>query len=292
MSELRLVADLAPPVLLGAFGAISLVLIFWSARRRHAGSTAGVLPGIVPALVTGYVIAALNALLTLLVEEAMGLEAEPAEVGLLTFLLIAGATALAVLDVYAIWSPVRPTRAGAAGRALIGLILVGSFAAFFSGIVRDLDSAAVDEAIAADQRAEAARSAGLSMRVAVVDTQLGAVNENGQLVSRLTLDITVRSTTTIQLLPLTEPDFVNQETWIGPADFVSVDLGVLGLPTHMRAGFEETYRVVVPLSADVAAEYYTTGPWAARLKLIGLYDKEGSPITYRTTATFTVPAVP
>jgi hypothetical protein len=295
-TELRFVAGLVPPVAIGAFVAGSLALILWSARRSPAGSNAGVFSGLVPGVTAGVLLFVPAVILYAVVaslDPAASRFDDFGQEALLAFVFIVGPITLAVLDLYAIWPPVRRTRAGAAGRAFVGVILVVSCTTLLAWIVTALDSAAFDEYLAAEKRALEARSAGLSMEVAVVDTVLGDSTDNGQVVSRLTLDITVRSTTSVQLLPLTEPEFVNQELWIGPAGFVSVGVGAVGLPTYIRAGFEETYRVYPVLSNEIGIdEDYTTGAWEAKLDLIGLYNEAGSSITYRAASTFTVHAGP
>ena len=298
-SELRFAAGLVVPVAIGAFVAVSLALIIWSARRRPAGPRAGVFAGLIPGLTAGVLVFVPVLLLYVIFESlsppgdrwrGFGLEV------LQAFVFIVGPITLAVLDLYAIAPPIQQSLPAAVGRAVLGVILIISLTAVFSGITTTLDSAAHEEYLAAQQRALEARSAGLSMEVVVVDTVLGDVTDKGRAVSHLTLDITVRSATTIQLLPLTEPDLVNQVVVIGPVDapihMASFHIEGLGLPTHIRAGLDETYRVSAVLFTAVNPEYFTTGPWRARLDLTGLYDQEGYPITYETTTAFTVSGDP
>jgi hypothetical protein len=235
----------------------------------------GASAGLLPALITGVLVSPPLVLLTAFIALYYGLphlgaffypnSDQFAGVVLSAFLLIA----LSVLDVYAIWPPVRRTFGDAAGRATLGVILAVVLVGFWSGIRSGLNSAtspsaaAVNEYLAAERRAVEARSAGLSIHVAVLDVTLGATNSNGRLVSYLTLDITVRSTTQIQVFPLNESDpITTQGGWIRRADSLgfNVTRGFLGLPAHIPAGFDETYRVKAPLSTRVGAEYYTTGP--------------------------------
>jgi hypothetical protein len=107
-------------------------------------------------------------------------------------------------------------------------------------------------------------------------------------VEHLTLDVTVRSATDIRLRQ-TKEGVVNQAIWISPSPprGFSVDVtGGVGLPTHIPAGFDTTYRLDV-----VGGHPATTGPWEARLLLIGP-DDAGSPIHYETTTSFTVADAP
>ena len=103
---------------------------------------------------------------------------------------------------------------------------------------------------AEDTQAVEARSAGLSMVITVADAQLGEPTTDGRIVSHLTLDVTLRSTTDIQLRQA-DPGFTNH--WInvtppGTGFPIQPERG-LGLPTHIPAGSDETYRLEVPIDA-------------------------------------------
>ena len=291
--ELHFVADLVWPVALGAFVIVSLGLIASSARRRPAASTAGVLPGLVPALVAGVLISVPIVLLTAFFASYYSPDDLPQQV-LSAFLLSAGPVALSVLDVYAIWPPLRRTVGGAIARASIGVVLSVAVLGVISHAFSIVNSAAADEGIVAERLAVEARSAGLSIHVEVVNAELGETNANGRLVSHLTLDITLRSTTQIQNSPLTDEDFIGESVWIKRADSfgLQVTKDFFGLPADIPAGFDETYRVDEALSKMELAEYYTTGPWEANLNLMGPLDEEGFPIFYEVRTVFTVPEAP
>ena len=101
---------------------------------------------------------------------------------------------------------------------------------------------------AEESQAVKARSAALSMVITVVDAQLGASTVNGRIVSHLTLDVAIRSTTEIELRQA-EPG--SGYHWINLAPpgtgFPVQPVGGLGLPAHIPAGSDETYRLEVPI---------------------------------------------
>ena len=201
---------------------------------------------------------------------------------------------LAVLDVYAVWPSPSGDGAGAAGRAVLGLSLVAVSLLVGSRIQGAVASAAGDATRVEDERALEARSAGLSIEVAVVDATLGRSTDHGRVVSDLTLDIRVRSTTDIQLV---EAKPGNDNHWINL--YTPDALGVqpeqgLELPTHLPAGFDGTYHLEVPVDELTSGRTneLTTGPWEAHLGLYGPSDDTGSQVIYSTTTHFTVPDTP
>jgi len=287
-STLYFLADLVLPVAFGAFIVASLVLIVWSARRHRETPVAGGLPGLFPAGITAVLLSApaiaLNLLLSYRYPE------KTLEIALSTFVLIGGPIVLSVLDVYAIWPPVRRTRADAVARGAVGVVLAVVLSTFITQIHSGVSSAATDAYLAERRAAVAERSEGLSIDVRVVGVKLGAVNENGRLVDNITIDITVRSVDEIQLREAHTDQFSpNQQARIGPVTFPTFDVSAgLHLPALIPAGFEQTYRLTARLSADDVAKYYVAGPWEARVALYGPIDETNLTIEYSVTTTFMV----
>ena len=173
-------------------------------------------------------------------------------IGLLWLISIPGVTFLAVLDFYAMWPP-GPEDTGAARRyavsaTLFSLFLLGGALLVSTMIDETIDAAArrdAEEAASAardaETRAREARSAGLSIMVTVVDAELGARTNKGRLLSRLAIDVTVRSATDIELGQAKEA-----RLWLYNPGYYGVIESGMGLPAHIPAGFETTYRLEVP----------------------------------------------
>ena len=176
-----------------------------------------------------------------------------------------------------------------------------SFLVVVAGVIA-IASAASGAAQVAEQAAQAeesqavkVRSAALSMVITVVDAQLGASIVNGRIVSHLTLDVVIRSTTEIELRQA-EPG--SGYHWINVAPpgtgFPLQPEEGLGLPAQIRAGSDETYRLEVPIDELrlEPADEFTTGTWTASLFLEGSGGAPGSPPMYETRTSFVVPDAP
>ena len=122
------------------------------------------------------------------------------------------------------------------------------------------------------------------MVITVVDAQLGASTVNGRIVSHLTLDVVIRSTTEIELRQV-EPG--SGYHWINVAPpgtgFPLQPEEGLDLPAQIRAGSDETYRLEVPIDELrlEPADEFTTGTWTASLFLEGSGGAPGSPAHVR-----------
>jgi hypothetical protein len=299
--ELRVLADRFEVVAPVVFVVASLGFILWSARRRPPASPLGSLPGLRPALITGVLVSMPLTFLRAVIAWWFGIgdlqiASHPGPEQFAGAFLI---TALSMLDLYAIRPPLRHTLGFAAGRATLGVILAIVLFVSWSGIIDGLNSAAMDEDRAAERRAVEARSAGLSMHVEVVNATVGETHGHGRVVSYLTLDITVRSTTQIHVSRLSEfsPDYLGARikpaasrlAYFDEADRVvfEVTKGLLGLPANIPAGFDETYRVEAPLTTSEYEDFFTTGTWEARLSLISPDEQ-----MYEVSTVFTVPDTP
>jgi hypothetical protein len=293
-STLSFLGDLVQPIALGGFVVASLVLIARSARTRRATSSADGLPGMRPALSAGILVSVPLVFLSVLLESHFNPGSTLLETALLPFLLIAGPVVLAVLDVYAIWPPVRRTVAGAVGRAAVGVVLAFALFTLVTQIHTTVRIAELDEHLVERRAAIAARSQGLSIEVAVVGAKLGAVKENGRLVDSITIDLTVRSADQIQLREAYPEAFsFNEQARIGPASFVAFDVSRgIHLPTLIPAGFEQSYRLTASLSTAEFREEYVAGPWEARVTLFGPLDEMNLTIDYAVMTTFTVSDTP
>ncbi|MEO8425396.1 MAG: hypothetical protein ABI595_15980 [Actinomycetota bacterium] len=179
-------------------------------------------------------------------------------IALLWLISIPGVTFLAVLDLYAIRPPraqdqASKARTYAALGTLFSLSLLGGTLLATTVVNEAISSAAkreAEEARSAERdramRAREARSAGLSMVVTVADAQAGATTARGRILSRLVLDVTVRSTSDIELSRtpggVDTPSLVllNQDAY-----YVEITAG-LRLPSRIPAGFETTYHLDVP----------------------------------------------
>ena len=239
-------------------------------------------------------------------------------IGLLWLASIPGVTFLAVLDLYAFRPPRPEEQAGAAKSygvlgTLCSLLLLGG--ALLVPVLIDSAAASAAERDAREEtdnvaRQVKARSAGLAMEVSVVDADLGATTENGKVVEHLTLDITVRSATEIELrreedgsgsnLLLLNPAYAPDAGYTPP-----MYLKLKGLPPVIPAGFSATYRLDVPVDGTFPADLLpqpdpvTTGPWGAELVL---YDRSPGPtritstgpttLWYQTSTDFTISDVP
>ncbi len=285
-------------IVLAVFAAASLVIV-GSLRTRLRASIAADPRGMRNALIAGVALSALLACANVLVAVAALIPSSRegfwAQYLLVPFLYLAGLVSLALLDSYAIW-PARPGNRGAAvARGLLSFIFVvaGVFtiASAASGAAQVAEQAAQEE----ESEAVKARSAGLSMVISVVDAQLGASTVNGRIVSHLTLDVAIRSTTGIELRQA-EPG--SGYHWINVAPpgtgFPLQPEAGLGLPAHIPAGSDETYRLEVPIDELrlEPSDEFTTGTWTASLFLEGSGGAPGSRPMYETRTSFVVPDTP
>ena len=127
-------------------------------------------------------------------------------------------------------------------------------------------AAARDARAASDELARyvEARSAGLSIEVAVVDVGFGAATRNGWIVEHLTLDISLRSATTIALrtsedghgsnLLLLNPAYAPDAGYTPPMYLEWKDL-----PADIPAGFDATFRLEVPMTGAFPVQYSPAG---------------------------------
>ena len=201
---LQFVADQFFLIAFAVLAAASL-LILWPRRKRLRASVAADPSGVRSAITAGVGCAALLAFANVFLAAAAFIPSSRegfwAEYLLLPFLQLASLFSLAALDLYAVWPPRPGNRATARGRGIVGALLVVVIGGW-TGIA--ISSAANREAQVAEKAAQAeesqavvARSAGLSMVITVA--QLGKSTVNGRIVSDLTLDVTLRSATDIQL---------------------------------------------------------------------------------------------
>jgi len=283
--------------------AISYATIRLAIRSRRPVSSDR-LPGMGTALVTGLVAGALLLAVSTVLNPLVALVNRERLFDYLWQPLLASAlvSALAVLAVQALWPSGPRNTLGAVGRGTAGLVVgVGSLTVFGGAI----GSAAQSERHAQQLQAEAdeqeaiqARSAGLSILVTVADARFGGSSKyGGRIVSHLSLDIEVRSTTDVQLIP------DEQNHWINLRPDTVSTIGVqpqerLRLPAHLPPGFDATYRLEVPIdeltwseapiSGLEPSENFTSGPWTARLSMYGLHDAGTPQVIYTTTTTFDV----
>jgi hypothetical protein len=292
-SLVRSLVDQLFLIVLAIFAVASLVIV-GSLRTRLRASIAADPRGMRNAAIAGVALSALPAFANTFLAAAYlvptSRQGFVADYLLLPFLYLASLVSLAVLDSYAIW-PARPGKgSGAVGRGLLSLLFVGAGVLATAAVASGAARVAEQTAQAEESQAVKARSAALSMVITVVDAELGASTVNGRIVSHLTLDVAIRSTTDIELRQ-DEPGFgYNWITLVPPGTGFSVQPeGGLGLPAHIPAGSEETYRLEVPveeLRLD-PADGYTTGVWTALLFLEGS-GAPGSPPRYETSSTFMV----
>jgi len=220
---------------------------------------------------------------------------------------------LAVLDSYAIWPPRLEKQARVSmSHAVLGILFSASLLGMSIFIRLQVDDAIASaaerdarEASGDVAREVEARSTGLSMEVKVVDVELGATTQNGRIVARLTLDVTIRSATAIDLRDTTSGG-KDQALELLPAYAPGAGysppmyLEWAEVPSHIPAGFEGTYRVDVPVAGTIPAgqmqpDPVTTGEWEARLTLL---DRSPGParvtlngpvtLWFETSAAFTV----
>ncbi len=281
-------------IVLAIFAAGSLVIV-GSLRTRLRASIAADPRGMRNAVIAGVALSALPAFANTFLAAAYlvptSRQGFVADYLLLPFLYLASLVSLMVLDSYAIW-PARPGKgSGAAGRGLLSFLFVGAGVFATASVASGAAQVAEQTARGEESQAVKARSAALSMAITVVDAELGASTAKGRIVSHLTLDVAIRSTSEIDLRQ-DEPGFGYH--WISvvpPGTGFSVQPeGGLGLPAHIPAGSDETYRLEVPideLRLD-AADEYTTGTWTALLFLEGSGGAPGSPPMYEASATFMV----
>jgi hypothetical protein len=223
--------------------------------------------------------------------------------GLFWLLSVPFVAFLAVLDSYAIWPPRLEKQARVSmSYAVLGILFSASLLgmSFFVRLQVDDAIASAAERDAREASAEVARevearSAGLSMEVTVVDVELGATTQNGRIVSRLTLDVTIRSATAIDLRDTTEGG-EDQALELLPA--YAPDAGYTPpmylewaeVPSHIPAGFEGTYRLEVPVAGTMPAGHMqpdpvTTGEWEARL---ALFDRSPGPARVTSNGSVTL----
>ena len=146
----------------------------------------------------------------------------------LPVLVVGVSVSLAVLDLYAIEPPRPGDRPGAVKRALLGQSLVLMAILVGGGIHTAMHAAAAEQALtedraawAAEMRAVEARSTGLSIVVTILDVTLGETTDNGRIVFHLTLDVRVRSTTSIRQA---REDLANQVIWLEPPQAPYVEI--------------------------------------------------------------------
>jgi hypothetical protein len=330
-SVLDFVGDQLYLVTVAAFAVASLGIISWSRRRQPRSSGRFGLAGLRTAAIASVVSVVILALLLIIGLNLIGglvgsgyttstpQPVDPAGlardsiIGLLWLVSIPGVTFLAVLDLYAVRPPRPEDQAGVAKwyavlGTLCSLLLMGG-ALLVPVLIDDAAASAAASKAARDAREETdnhtreveARSAGLALEVSVVDAELGAPTDGGKIVEQLTLDITVRSATEIELRQgpdgfgsnglLLDPAYAPDAGYTPP-----MSLELKGLPTVIPAGFSATYRLDVPVDGTLPeADPVTTGPWSARLVL---YDRSpgrtfktsvGSiTLWYETSTDFTV----
>lgn len=336
-------------IVVGVFAVASIGILGWSRRRNGPSSgtpglaglrtaaIAGVLPVVVLALLLVVVAITLGGLIRGLAGSGYPAPTPPPVdpairlrdnlIGFLWFLSIPGVAFLAVLDLYAIRPP-HPEDSGAAKRYAVrgtafSLFLLGSTILASTMINDAVDAAArrdAEEVASAKRDADAlareARSAGLSIVVTVVDAEHGERTDDGRLLSRLTLDVTLRSATDIELSPTrggaqaARLSLYNHDVYYG-----ELTQG-MSLPARLPAGFETTYRLNVPMEwscrqsghvfvavpCDTAAELAAglrdpnpavTGAWDATLVFSNdvPYD-DPRRLNYDTATDFTVADVP
>jgi hypothetical protein len=283
---LEFVVDQLYLIAVAVFAGASFVIIRRSRRGGHASSgTPGVaglrtaaIASIMPVLILALLVMALGWLLRGLFWDSYPGSAPPPVVdpvkqvadnliALLTLVAIPGVTFLAVLDLYAVRPPRPEHRSGDAKSfavlgTLFSLVLFGGTLLVSTMIVEAVDAAARRDAEAAasaqtdaEAAAREARSAGLSIEVTVADVEVGPQTEQGRVLTRLTLDVTVRSATAIDLSQAKRGVEAGLLLYNGNAADVRAGLALpyygeitegMGLPAHIPAGFETTYRLDVP----------------------------------------------
>lgn len=295
----RVVVDNFFLIAFAVFAAASLVIIGSPLRKGLRASVAADLPGVILGLLAGVVFSALlafaNAVVAVAALVPTSREGFFAQYVLWPFLYVASLVSLVVLDGLAI-RPLRPgKRAGAVGRGFVSGLAVVAVGAAAAWAVTAAARVAEQGAQAEETQAVEARSAGLSMVITVVDARLGKGTVNGRIVSHLTLDVTLRSTTEIQLRQAASGFHSH---WINLAPpgtgFPVQPEGGLGLPMHIPAGSDVTYRLEVPIDEMrlEPADEFTTGTWTASLFLEGNGGVPGSPPMYKTETSFIVPDAP
>ena len=183
---------------------------------------------------------------------------------------------------------------GFLGAFFVVFVVLGTYTAIASAADRAAQ-VAEQAAQAEESQAVEARSAGLSMAITVVDARLGSPTANGRIVSHLTLDVTIRSTTEIALQQA-EPGFGYHWISVAPPGTgfpLQPEVG-LGLPAHIPAGSDATYRLEVPIDRLrlEPPDEFTTGTWTASLFLEGNGGVPGSPPMYKAETSFIVPDAP
>jgi hypothetical protein len=331
-SVLDFVRDQLYLIAVGIFAVASFGIISWSRRRQLRSSGRFGLAGLRTAAIASVAAVVILALVLLpigwLVSRLTYPTSTPqpmdpavlaldAIVGLLWLVSIPGVTFLAVLDLYAVRPPRLENQAGAAkSYAVLGtlcsLLLMGGallVPALIDGAAASAAARDAQEETASHTREVKARSAGLALEVTVVDAELGAPTENGKFVEQLTLDITVRSATEIELRQgdnglgsnglLLDPAYAPDAGYTPP-----MYLDLKELPTHIPAGFNATYRIDVPVEGTFPADHLqpdpvTTGSWGATLVLYDRYPGRtfktsvGSfTLWYETSTDFTVSDAP
>jgi hypothetical protein len=295
-------------VAFAVFAAVSLVILRWlpgrPGRPARLAAPAGMKTAAIAGIVSGVLVAVALLPLVFIGLAFGGPLSNPVGAVLGGFgipvLVVAGSVVFAVLDLYAIQPPRPGDPAGAVKRALLAQSLVLAVILVGGGIRTSMETAAAEQALAdqraawaAEMRAVEARSTGLSVAVYLVDATLGERTADGRVVTHLTLDVTIRSATAIELRQATE-GLTNQGLWLEPpyGPYVDVHDG-LSLPTHIPAGLAETYRLDVPVSrSDEYQDPQTTGQWEATLNLIGPDSSLESPISHQAKTTFDVPDTP
>ena len=281
------------------FAAASLVIIGSPLRKGLRASVAADLTGVVLGVVAGVVLSALlafaNAIVAIAALVPSSREGFFGQYVLLPFLYLASLVSFAVLDSFAIWPLRSGKRGGAVSRGFFGAVFVVVVGLALTSAASRAAQVAEQAAQAEESQAVEARSAGLSMAITVVDARLGSPTVNGRVVSHLTLDVTIRSTTGI-LLRQAEPGFGYHWISVAPPGTgfpLQPEVG-LGLPAQILAGSDATYRLEVPIDQLrlEPADEFTTGPWTARLFLEGSGGTPGSPPMYKAEASFIVPDAP
>jgi hypothetical protein len=306
---LDFVVDQLYLILVAAFAVASFAIMRSRRREQRSRGTVGlagvrtaaiasVVSVVVLALVTIVVVLTLGGLIRAATGSAYSAAAPPTIdpasqardilFGLLWLMSIPGVTFVAVLDLYAI-SPPGPNDPRAAQRyAVIAtlfsfLLLAGAL--FVPVLVDEANASAAErdaeQAFVQLRHDIEARSAGLSMVVDVVDADLGGPTQNGRIVEHLTLDITVRSATDIELRTVGDQNLRLESegpradgTTYGTNAVIYLDWGEL--PAHMPAGFNATYRLEVPIAPEDQrkTDPAATGSWKA---VLGLQDRSPGP---------------
>ena len=296
---LRVVIDNVFLIAFALFAAASLVIIGSPLRKGLRASVVADLTGVILGLAAGVALSTLlafaNAIVAIAALVPTSREGFFGQYVLLPFLYVASLVSFAVLDSFAIWPLRSGRRVGAVARGFLGTVFVVVVGFALTAAASRAGQVAEQAARAEESQAVEARSAGLSMAITVVDARLGSPTVNGKIVSHLTLDVTIRSTTEIQLRQA-EPGFGYH--WINVAPpgtgFPLQPEAGLGLPAQIPAGSDATYRLEVPIDELrlEPADEFTTGTWTASLFLEGSGGAPGSPPMYVTRTSFVVPDVP